>query len=59
MGTIHPTEPAKLIVGMLSACTGGFDAARDELARHYGTIDIESAAIPAGVAHLLQAPELR
>ncbi|HUU68763.1 MAG TPA: DUF4416 family protein [Planctomycetota bacterium] len=46
MGHIHPAEPAKLIVGMLSAFTNGFDAARDELIRHYGTVDIESDPIP-------------
>ena len=46
MGQVHPPEPAKLIVGMLSAFPAGFDLARDALIRHYGPIDVESDPIP-------------
>ena len=46
MGEIHRAEPAKLIVGMLSAWERAFELAKPALCEHYGPADMESPVIP-------------
>lgn len=55
MAEPRPAEPARLIVGMLSAQADALDAAEAELARRFGPLDLRSDTWPHDYTHYYAA----